>query len=177
MKKKAITIISSAAPFVMALVLILISSGNINKATKQNEILADNFTELVRIVDEITTAFRDGGMPKTLEFVRDNKERAAKAVEELRGVCDYFEKITVPGALKDKLEAVRAGIPAMRDFLDKYENMFHAVMLEREFKEYVSEMSASVSELENEGSFIIAEQAFMRELNRLNSRKKGLMWL
>ena len=118
-------------------------------------------------------------MPKTLTCVRENKERAVKAVDNLRGVCDYFEKVKVPGKLKVKLTAVRAEIPDMRLFLDKYENMFGDVMLESEFKGYVREMSeAATSMLENEGGFIIAEQEFMRELKRLDdNRKGGLMWL
>lgn len=178
MKKKLISVLSTVLVFVAAFVLFMISNSNINKAQKQNDIFADNFTELARIVNEMTAANRDGGMPKTLAYVRENKERAVRAVENLRGVCDYFEKLNVPEALKDELAAVRAGIPDMRRFLDKYENMFHGVMLESEFKAYVSEMSRSVEALEKEGSFVIAEQEFMRELNRLKSRRKGgLMWL
>lgn len=177
MKKKLITVISTVAPLVIALVLVMISFGNINKAEKQNEIFAENFTELLRIVDEITETHSKNGMPKTLAYVRENKERAVKAVENLRGVCDYFERVTVPGALKDELEDVRVCIPAMRSFLDKYENMFHGVMLESEFKGYVHEMSASAKVLEESGNFIFAEQEFMRKLDRLKSRKGGLTWL
>lgn len=161
----------------LAFVLVMISFGNIKKAEKQNDILADNFTELLRIADEIVDANRTGGMPKTLTYVRENKDRAVKAVENLRGVCDYFEKVTVPGKLKGKLEKVRAGIPDMRRFLDRYENMFHDVMLESEFKGYVSEMSESASALKEDGNFIIAEQEFMRELKRLKGGRGGLMWL
>ncbi|MDE6726584.1 MAG: hypothetical protein K2J80_01435, partial [Oscillospiraceae bacterium] len=144
---------------------------------KQNDILANSFTELMRIVDEIIDAKNTGGMPKALAFVRDNKARASEAVKNLRGVCDYFEKVKVPGKLKGELAAVRAGIPDMRRFLDKYENMFREVMLESEFLGYVREMSESVSFLEGDGNFIIAEQEFMRKLKRLKSRKGGLMWL
>lgn len=161
----------------LAFVLVMISFGNIKKAEKQNDILADNFTELLRIADEIVDANRTGGMPKTLTYVRENKDRAVKAVENLRGVCDYFEKVTVPGKLKGKLEKVRAGIPDMRRFLDRYENMFHDVMLESEFKGYVSEMSEAASSLKEDGNFIIAEQEFMRELKRLKGGRGGLMWL
>lgn len=179
MKKKTLisVLTTGTVGVVMALVLFTVSRGNIKKAEAQNEIMAESFTELVRIADEIVTANREGGMPKALAFVRDNESRAAKAVESLRGVCDYFEKVTVPRSLKDELEKVRAAIPAMRDFLDKYENMFHGVMLESEFKAYVSAMSESVSGLEGDGGFIIAEQEFMRKLKRLKSREGGLIWL
>lgn len=175
--KKRVSIISTAVSLLLALVLVLISHGNISKAEKQNEIMAHNFTELMRIVDEIVGAHNEGGMPKALAFVRDNKDRAAEAVKNLRRVCDYFEKVKVPGNLKDELEKVRAGIPDMRRFLDKYENMFHGVMLESEFLGYVREMSESVSFLEGDGNFILAEQAFMRKLKKLRGRKGGLIWL
>lgn len=179
MNKKLISILSGIGSVVLAFVLFMISHSNIKKAEKQNDILAENFTELTRIANEIVEANRAGGMPKTLMCVRENKDRAVKAVENLRGVCDYFEKVKVPNKLKDELAKVRAGIPDMRNFLDKYENMFQDVMLESEFKTYVFEMSDSVSALGESGSFIIAEQELMRELNRLRERggRGGLMRL
>lgn len=177
MDKKLKSVISIAAAVLLAIIPVVISQHNISKAEKQNDILAENFTELVRIAGEIADTYRANGMPKTLTFVRENKGRAVKAVENLRGVCDYFEKVKVPRKLKDELAKVRAGIPDMRNFLDKYENMFQDVMLESEFKAYVSEMSKSVSALQESGSFIIAEQEFMRAMKRLRGRKGGLMWL
>lgn len=180
MNKKTVSILSTVGAIVLGLVLFLISQGNIKKAEKQNEIFADNFTELMKITEEIVDSYRAGGMPKALAFVRDNKERAANAVANLRGVCDYFEKVNVPKKLKAKLENVRAGIPDMRMFLDKYENMFRGVMLESEFKGYVSEMSNAASALKEDGNFIIAEQEFIRELSRLrreSSRYNRFMWL
>lgn len=176
-KKKVITIISSVAPIVAMIVLMFISRLNIDKAEKQDRIFTSNFAELSRIANEIVRANSEGGMIQTLTFIRENESRAAAAVKAIRGVCDYFENATVPSALKDHLAAVRAGIPAMRDFLNKYENMFHAVMLESEFKVYVSEMSKSAAALEEKGSFIAAEQAFMKKLDSLTSRRSGLMWL
>lgn len=180
MNKKTIPILSTVGAIVLGLVVFLISNGNIKKAEKQNEILAENFAEMLKITEEIVDSYRAGGMPQTLTFVRENKDRAVKTVENLRGVCDYFEKVKVPKKLKVRLENVRAGIPDMRRFLDKYENMFHGVMLESEFKGYVGEMSKAASALKEEGSFIVAEQEFMRELSRLrrgSSRYNRFFWL
>ena len=177
LKGKIIAVMSVVAPIIVALNIVLTSHGNIDKAEKQNEIFADNFTELVRIADEIVGATREGGMPKALAYVRENKERAEKAVKNLRGVCDYFENLNVPRELKDELTAVRASLPAMRSFLAKYERMFQTVMLEKEFLGYVKDMSESAEELEKNGNFIFAEQEFMREVKRLKSRRQGLTCL
>lgn len=178
-KMKLVSIIASSMGLVLWLVTALVSQYNIKTAEKQNDIFAENFTEMLRIVDEITDTYKASGMPKALSFVRENKNRAVKAVNGVRSVCDYFETVTVPGALKDELEKVRATLPEMRRFLDKYENMFHEVMLESEFKAYVREMTESLSAFEENGGFIIAEQDFMRELEWLKdrNRRKKLLWL
>ncbi len=159
---------------IIPLCLVLISNGNINKAKKQNDIFDENFTELAVITNEITAEYRANGMPAVLNLVRENKKRAETAVNALRGVCDYFENVKVPTVLKDKRDKVVSAAPAMRNFLDRYENMFHEVMLETEFKAFVSEMSSTADSIED---FILYEQEFMREVERLNHRRGGLIWL
>ncbi len=176
MNKTLRNIISVAGTFLIPLVLVLISHHNIKTAESNNKALMEGFYEIVSITDGILDA-HDSGMPQTLNYVRENKSRASEAVKKMRSVCDYFDKVTVPGKLKDELAAVRAAIPDMRRFLDKYENMFHDVMLESEFLGYVHEMSESVSALEDEGSFFYAESAFMKKLQRLERRRGGLLWL
>lgn len=178
-KKKLISIASTAVAIIIGITMALVSHNNIKKAENMNSLFAESLTELVKISNEIVAANK-GGRPNVLNFVRENKSRAVKAVNDLRTVCDYFEKVKVPKSLKDELAAVRKGIPAMRTFLDKYENMFHEVMLESEFLSYVHEMSVSVSALQDDGSFIYAEQDFMRKLKRLrqnSSRYNRFVWL
>lgn len=178
-KKKSISIATTAVAVIMGIAMALISHNNIKKAENMNTLFAENLTELLKIADEIVEANK-GGRPNVLNCVRENKPRAVEAVNNLRTVCDYFEKVNVPKSLKDELVAVRTGIPAMRNFLDKYENMFHEVMLESEFLSYVHEMSVSVSALQDDGSFIYAEQSFMRKLKNLqqrSSRYNRFIWL
>lgn len=175
-KKKLISIASTALAIIMSITMALVSHNNIKKAENMNTLLAKNFTELLKIVDEIVEAKKTGGAPKMLTYVRENKPRAETAVKNLRLVCDYYEKLHVPKSLRDELAEVRTHIPAMRTFLDKYENMFHEVMLEREFMEFVGEMSDSAEGI----YFISAEQEFMRELTRLqrsSSRYNRFVWL
>lgn len=173
-KKTLVPILSAVGTFLAAFVLFMISRGNIKKAENNNELLAVNFTELCKVLEDIAGA---GGRPQMLASVRENKSRAVNAVNNLRSVCDYFEKVKVPGKLKSELADIRAGIPAMQRFLDKYENMFQDVMLESEFKSYVNEMTIAVSALEDDNSFILAEQRFMRKMKLLDNRKGGLIWL
>ncbi len=178
-KKKLISIASTVLAVIMGVTMALVSHNNIKKAENMNTLFAENLTELLKIADEIVDANKSG-RPNVLNFVRENKSRAVEAVNNLRTVCDYFEKVNVPKSLKDELVAVRTGIPAMRTFLDKYENMFHDVMLESEFLSYVHEMSVSVTALQDDGSFIYAEQNFMRKLKSLrqrSSRYNRFMWL
>lgn len=156
----------------IAFVLFMVSHGNIKKAEENNELLAVNFTELGRVLEDIT-----GGRPQMLASVRENKTRAVNAVNNLRKVCDYFEKVKVPGNLKTELAEVRASIPGFRRFLDKFENMFQDVMLESEFRSYVNELSDVVGTLTDENGFLLAEQRFMRKLKQLGDRRGGLMWL
>lgn len=156
----------------IAFVLFMVSHGNIKKAEENNELLAVNFTELGRVLEDIA-----GGRPQMLASVRENKTRAVNAVNNLRKVCDYFEKVKVPGNLKTELAEVRASIPGFRRFLDKFENMFQDVMLESEFRSYVNELSDVVGTLTDENGFLLAEQRFMRKLKQLGDRRGGLMWL
>lgn len=177
-KKVLTAILSAILAVLLAIIPIAATERNVKRAERQNSIFAENFTELLKIADEIVSAKREGGMPKALSCVRENEQRAVKAVRELRGVCDYFEKLSVPKSLKSKLEKVRETLPAMRGFLDKYENMFHGVMLESEFVGYVGEMSAAAEAMGEDGGFIFAEQEFMREMKRQQERtRNGLVWL
>lgn len=173
-KKKLISILTTVGSLVLALVLVLVSHHNIKTAENNNTVLAESFTEMGKLLTGIIEA---GGSPQMLEYVRVNKPRAVKVVNDLRGVCDYFEKVTVPGSLKAELAEVRAGIPEMRNFLDKFESMFGDVMLESEFKANVGAAADAVSGFSDNDSFIMAEQRFMKKLERLRSRKGGLMWL
>lgn len=173
-KRTLISTLSVVGAFLTAFVLFMISRGNIKKAEENNELLAVNFVELGLILDDIASA---GGRPQMLASVLENKPRAVKAVNNLREVCDYFETVKVPGKLKTELIEVRAAIPGFRRFLDKYENMFQDVMLESEFVAYVNEMSDSVEAIAGDNSFIMAEQRFMKKMQRLDDRKGGLMWL
>lgn len=178
-KKKLISIGVTAVSVIVAIAMVFVSHNNIKKAEDMNTLFAENLAELGSIASEIVAANKSG-KPNLLNFVRETKPRAEEAVSSLRKVCDYFEKVNVPKSLKDELVSVRAGIPAMRRFLDKYENMFHEVMLESEFMSYVHEMTVAVSELEDEGSFIYAEQRFMRKLQQLrrnSSRYNRFWWL
>lgn len=177
--KKVFTgILSAILAVLLAIIPIAATEHNVKKSERQNRIFAENLTELTKIANEIVNAKREGGMPKALSCVRENEQRAIKAVRELRGVCDYFEKLSVPKSLKSKLEKVRETLPAMRGFLDRYENMFHGVMLESEFVGYVGEMSAAAEAMAENGGFIVAEQEFMREMKRLHERtRNGLVWL
>lgn len=173
-KKTIIPILSVIVSFLTAFVLFMISRGNIKKAEENNELLAVNFTELGAVLEDIAGA---GGRPQMLASVSKNKPRAVKAVNNLREVCDYFETVKVPGRLKTELAEVRAAIPGFRRFLDRFENMFQDVMLEREFAAYVSELGDTVEVLTGDDSFIMAEQRFMKKMQRLEDRKGGLMWL
>lgn len=177
MNKTLRNIISAVVTLLIPLVLVLISHHNITTAKSHDKALYEGFSEISRITSDIIEANRSGGMPQTLNYVRENKSRAVEAVEKMRSVCDYFEKVTVPGKLKDELAAVRAAIPDMRCFLDSYENMFHEVMLESEFMSYVHEMSQSAAALDDNGGFFYAESAFMKKLGRLRDRRHGLLWL
>lgn len=177
MNKMIRNVISAAGALLIPLVLVLISYNNIKTAKSHDKTLYESFSEISRIASGIIEANRSGGMPETLNYVRENKSRASEAVDKMRSVCDYFDKVTVPKALRDELDAVRGAVPDMRRFLDSYENMFHEVMLESEFMGYVHEMSESVSALENEDSFFRAEAAFMKKLDRLRDRRRGLLWL
>lgn len=177
-KKVFTAVLSAILAALLAIIPIAATESNVKKAERQNSIFAENLTELTKIADEIVTAKREGGMPRALSCVRENEQRALNAVRELRGVCDYFEKLSVPKSLKSKLEKVRETLPAMRGFLDKYENMFHGVMLESELVGYVGEMSAAAEAAMEDGGFIVAEQEFMRELKRQQERTgNGLIWL
>lgn len=171
-KRTLISTLSSVGAILIAFVLFMVSHGNIKKAEENNELLAVNFTELGRVLEDIT-----GGRPQMLASVRENKTRAVNAVNNLRKVCDYFEKVKVPGNLKTELAEVRASIPGFRRFLDKFENMFQDVMLESEFRSYVNELSDVVGTLTDENGFLLAEQRFMRKLKQLGDRRGGLMWL
>lgn len=177
-KKVLTAVLSTILAALLAIIPIAATESNVKRAERQNSIFAENFTELTKIANEIVSAKREGGMPKALSCVRENEQRAIKAVRELRGVCDYFEKLSVPKSLKSKLEKVRETLPAMRNFLDRYENMFHGVMLESEFIGYVGEMSAAAEAMGEDGGFIVAEQEFMREMKRQRERtRNGLVWL
>lgn len=173
-KKTIIPILSVICSFLTAFVLFMISRGNIKKAEKYNELLAVNFAELAVVLEDIAGA---GGRPQMLASVLENKPRAVKAVNNLREVCDYFEKVKVPGNLKTELIEVRAAIPGFRRFLDKYENMFQDVMLESEFIAYVNDMGDSVEAITDDNGFIMAEQRFMKKMKRLKDSRRGLMWL
>lgn len=173
-KRTLISTLSAVGAILIAFVLFMISRENIKKAEKYNELLAVNFVELGMVLEDIAGA---GGRPQMLASVRENKPRALNAVNNLREVCDFFEMVKVPGNLKTELAEVRAAIPSMRRFLDKYENMFQDVTLESEFIAYVNEMSNSVEAIAGDNSFIMAEQRFMRKMKRLDDRKGGLMWL
>ncbi len=176
-KKKLVSIVTTAVAIIIGIAMVLVSHNNIKTAEKNNSLLADNFTELLKITEEILDAKKTGGAPRMLNYVRENKTRAVNAVNNVRSVCDYFEKVKVPKSLKNELAEVREGIPAMRTFLDKYENMFHEVMLESEFMSYVGEMSGSA---ESSAGFVAAEQKFMRKLKSLrqnSSRYNHFWWL
>lgn len=175
MKKSAVfSILSAVVSLITAFTLFMISRGNIKKAEENNELLAVSFTETARILGDIAGA---GGRPQMLLSVSENKSRAVKAVNELRSVCDYFEKVKVPGVLKTELAQVRASIPGFRRFLDKYENMFQDVMLESEFKAYVNELSDTTGTLTDENGFLMAEQRFMRKLKQLDEGRDVFLWL
>lgn len=175
MKKSAVfSILSVVVSAIVAVTLFMISHGNIKKAEENNELLAVNFTEIFRVLKDIANA---GGRPQMLASVAENKPTAVKAVNELRSVCDYFENVKVPGALKTELTEVRAAIPVFRRFLDKFENMFQDVMLESEFKAYVHESSVAAETLADENGFLMAEQRFMRKLKRLDEGRDPFLWL
>lgn len=174
-KKKLISIATTALAVIMGIVMVLVTWHNIKTANSNNRILEESLAEMGRLLDGILTA---DSKPKMLAFVRENKPRAVKAANDLRAVCDYFEKITVPNSLKDELAEVRAGIPGMRDYLDKFEAIFGEVMLESELKASVHAAAEAAQVLDDEDGFLLAEQRFINEMRRLSRRRRGrLIWI
>ena len=171
MNKKLLSIISTAAAIVLALVMILLSEHNIKTARNNDELLDSGMDEIFALTDGMSES---GNMPHTLEYLRQNRERAQKAINDIRSVCDYYEKVTVPNKLRNQLTKVRAGIPAMRRFLDSYEKFFNST-LESEFRENAIIAADLVDGMRE--SFYIAEKEFITQMNELRHRKQGLLWL
>ena len=177
-KKKLISILSGICPIVIALAMFFISHHHIDTARKMHERLTAGITEMTRLTSGISEAGRKGGKPQMLAYVRDNKPKAAEAANTVREVCDYYEKLKVPSALKDKHSAVREAIPQMRYFVNLFEGMFKEVMLESEFEAAVSAAAAGAESLAENDGFILSEQAFFSEMERIErQRKSGLVWL
>lgn len=166
------SVIALALGFAMA----MISHSHVEKARKMHEQIVAGVSEMSAMIKELKSASEQGGAPQMLSYARQNKPRAKEAADKLRGACDYFQKVHVPSGLKDELKAVRAAIPEMRSFADSFEAMFGGVMTESEFESAAMEVARRAEKLTASDGFAQAEANFMRELNRLKSRKRFL-WL
>ena len=176
-KKKLTSVLSAVGAFAVALVMFLISNHNIKTARKMHDQLSAGVTEITRLTSELAEAGQQGGKPQMLTYVREHKPQAVAAANKIRAVCDYYEKLRVPSALRSKLSAIRASIPGMRVFLDSFEGIFKEVMLESELKSAVFTANLS-AESPSVKSFILSEQAFISEMEHLDwQRKGGLVWL
>lgn len=175
-KKTRNSIISALISIALGLTMFFLHEGHMKKARETHSRLAAGISEMGTMMNELVDAANRGGAPEMLSYARNNKPRAAEAANKLRGACDYFEKVRVPGALKDELAAVRAGIPEMRSFADSFEAMFGGVMLESEFVSAAEQMGLRAERLVASDGFAYAEAKFMKELNRLDSQR-GFVWL
>lgn len=176
MNKKLVSVITTAGAFVLGFVMFMISKGHVDKALKMHDRLASGFSEMYALLLELKDAGVQGGKPQMLTFARENKSRAAEAANKMREVCDYYEKVRVPSALKSKLSAVRTSIPEMRRFIDSFEGVFKGVMLESELKDAVATLARETQLLAETGGFIKAESSFISEMKRLRSRRR-FIWL
>lgn len=175
-KKTRNSIISALVSIVLGLTMFLLHEGHMKKAREAHSRLAAGISEMNTMMNELLDAAKRGGTPEMLSYARNNKPRATEAANKMRKSCDYFEKVRVPGSLKDELAAVRAGIPEMRSFADSFEAMFGGVMIESEFMSAAEQMAIRAERLVASDGFAVAEAKFMTELNRLNS-KRGFLWL
>lgn len=175
-KKKLTSIISTVVAIALGLTAFLLTDGHIKKTKSVHDEMVAGFSEMRTLLSELMDAGRSGGMPEMLSYARSSKPRATEAANKLRAACDYFEKLRVPSSLKDELKAVRAGIPEMRSFADAFDAMFGGVMLESEFESAVADMATRAERLVAADGFAQAEADFIKELNRLNSRKH-FVWL
>lgn len=178
MNKKLVSVITTVGAFALGFIMFMISKGHVDKAMKMHEQLVSGFSEMSLLLSELMDAGTSGGTPKMMSFARWNQARAAEAVNKMREVCDYFEKVKVPSALKSKLSAVREGIPEMRRFLDSFEGMFKGTLIESEFNASVALMGQNAKQLAESGGFVKAEADFIIELKRLKSRtRRRFIWL
>lgn len=175
-KKTRNSIISALVSIALGLTMFFIHDGHMKKARETHSRLAAGISEMSTMMSELVDAANRGGAPEMLSYARNNKPRAAEAANKIRKSCDYFEKVRVPGALKDELKAVRAAIPEMRSFADSFEAMFGGAMIESEFMSAAEQMAIRAERLVASDGFAQAEAKFMVELNRLNSKRR-FVWL
>lgn len=175
-KKKLTSILSSVVAIALGVAMAMISNGHVKKAKSVHEQLAAGIREMSVMINDLAAAKNSGGAPEMLAYARQNKARATAAADKIRQSCDYFQKVRVPSALKDELKAVRAAIPEMRSFADSFEAIFGGVMTESEFNSAVMAMGTRAERLLASDGFAQAESNFIKELNRLKSRRR-FVWL
>lgn len=170
------SIISALVSIALGLTMFFIHNGHMKKVRAAHSQLAAGISEMSTMLTELLDARNSGGAPEMLSYARNNKPRATEAADKIRKTCDYFQKVRVPGALKDELAAVKAGIPEMRSFADSFEAMFGGVMIESEFVSAAELMGQRAERLVASDGFAYAEANFMQELYRLDKRR-GFVWL
>lgn len=175
-KKKLGSLLSGVAALALGFIIAMISHSHVEKAKKMHDQIVSGVSEMSAMLKDLVAANEHGGAPQMLSYARQNKPRATEAANKIRKACDYFQKVHVPSSLKDELKAVRAAIPEMRSFADSFEAMFGGVMTESEFESAALEMGRRAERLVASDGFAQAEANFMKELNRLKSRKH-FIWL
>ena len=172
MNKKIISIIVTSVAIVITVIVTIVTSHNTKTAKKFDKLYNSAISEIFVMVDGLDKCTTT---QKMLGYVMQNKDRAKNAIDDIRSVCDYFEKVHVPSRLKSELAAIKNSLSDMRKFVDSIESVFTATLI----SDMQEKCLVTADYVDKAKEFAEAEKSFFDKLDRLRNRGKkfSFVWL
>lgn len=176
MKKQRIAgIVTTVVVLLLILLARIVTDAHVSQTREKQRL----YTESMSMLNGLVSGLGGKSVPERLNQVRSDEQQAKRAIEDIRGVLDYFESLNVPRIMRSELGEVTAAIGRERDFMDKLERVF-AARLEGEFKVAAAEAGEAAGLTNADDGFNKALERFiehMDECMRPRTKRATVFWL
>lgn len=176
MDKKTKSIIASvfaAVLFAFTIVGKIITNSHLDNTREQAQNYNADLKTLSSLIKEANTL----SSSNRVEYIKNSERSAKLAIEDIRKVLDYFEKLRVPSKLSAEYRDIKAAIERERGFMNAIEQMFEA-RSDEEFR--AAALAAANTNSEADDGFAMSLSRFIKKMeNCVDTRRerRKFLWL
>ncbi len=160
-KKRIIGIVTTVIIVLLTISAHIVTNKHVSDTRDNYRRYNDSIAVLTRLVSGISGKTA----PEQIAHMINTEPQAKAAIADIRGVLDYFEKLSVPNKMRSELDEVIAALPSEREFMNKLERVFasrtadelrqsatvagNAAGLERNYESFDSSLERFIERMED----------------------------